>query len=569
MLDFEGVLDYSELIHRAVLLAETDDVRAQLRAQFKAVFVDEYQDTDPSQVRLLQAIAGDGRDLVVVGDPDQSIYAFRGADVRGILEFPTQFPRGRRPPRRRGRARRRPDASASRLLTASRRIAHRHRHERADRRRRPSARSATRWRADGPYGHGQGRRLHVHVQRRRDRPHRRPAAPRAPRGRRAWSEMAVLVRSGVTSIPGCGARSSAPASRSRWRATRCRCARAGRAAAADGAARAPSSPTSTDRRHRADAGHVAAGRPRRRRRAQARPGAPRLATARRIRRAAAALVRRAAARRRWSTRRSSPTSTTGSPRGLASWPVCCSEAHAVLRARRPGRGGALGALGRHPLAPPAARRGRARRCAPRAPPTATSTRSAPCSRWRPAPRRSGSTPAPRTSSTRSRPSRSRPTRWPSGACAATRCGCSPPTGRRGWSGGSSWSPACRRAAGPTCAAAGSLLQADRLGRRRPRRAADHDGDAGRGAPAVLRRRDPGPAAAHRHRGRVARGRRRPAVAARRRAVARADVTCPGRPARSMSLRRRRRPSCAGSRPIPTESEPMRRAAAARLAALGG
>ncbi|MEJ7690741.1 MAG: UvrD-helicase domain-containing protein [Nocardioidaceae bacterium] len=64
-----------------------------LRKQYQAVFVDEYQDTDPSQVRLLQALAGDGRDLVVVGDPDQSIYAFRGADVRGILEFPTQFPR--------------------------------------------------------------------------------------------------------------------------------------------------------------------------------------------------------------------------------------------------------------------------------------------------------------------------------------------------------------------------------------------------------------------------------------------------------------------------------------------
>src|SRR5699024_3165158 len=48
--------------------------------------------TDPSQVRLLQAIAGGGRDLVVGGDPDQSIYAFRGADVRGIVEFPTTFP---------------------------------------------------------------------------------------------------------------------------------------------------------------------------------------------------------------------------------------------------------------------------------------------------------------------------------------------------------------------------------------------------------------------------------------------------------------------------------------------
>ena len=53
--------------------------------------VDEYQDTDPLQVELLQALAGDGRDLVVVGDPYQSIYGFRGADVRGIVDFPDAF----------------------------------------------------------------------------------------------------------------------------------------------------------------------------------------------------------------------------------------------------------------------------------------------------------------------------------------------------------------------------------------------------------------------------------------------------------------------------------------------
>ena len=91
MLDPEQVLDYAELIHRAVLLAEQPDVRRRLREEFRLVLVDEYQDTDPGQVALLQAIAGDGRDLVVVGDPDQSIYAFRGADVRGLLRFPDEF----------------------------------------------------------------------------------------------------------------------------------------------------------------------------------------------------------------------------------------------------------------------------------------------------------------------------------------------------------------------------------------------------------------------------------------------------------------------------------------------
>jgi superfamily I DNA/RNA helicase/RecB family exonuclease len=92
ILDDQSAIDYPELIHRAVLLAEQPAVRADLRSRFEHVFVDEYQDTDPSQVRLLQALAGDGRDLTVVGDPDQSIYAFRGAEVRGILDFPTAFP---------------------------------------------------------------------------------------------------------------------------------------------------------------------------------------------------------------------------------------------------------------------------------------------------------------------------------------------------------------------------------------------------------------------------------------------------------------------------------------------
>ncbi|WP_225446764.1 ATP-dependent DNA helicase [Streptacidiphilus sp. PB12-B1b] len=93
VLDAQGVLDYSELVHRAVLLAERPEVSAQLRRRYRVVFVDEYQDTDPAQVRLLRALAGDGRELVAMGDPDQSIYAFRGADINGILGFPQDFPR--------------------------------------------------------------------------------------------------------------------------------------------------------------------------------------------------------------------------------------------------------------------------------------------------------------------------------------------------------------------------------------------------------------------------------------------------------------------------------------------
>ncbi|MEV5602169.1 ATP-dependent DNA helicase [Streptomyces sp. NPDC052299] len=102
VLDAQGVLDYAELVHRAVLLAERPEVSARLAGAYDAVFVDEYQDTDPAQVRLLHALAGNrgsnpggggGRDLIAFGDPDQSIYAFRGADVNGILDFPETFRR--------------------------------------------------------------------------------------------------------------------------------------------------------------------------------------------------------------------------------------------------------------------------------------------------------------------------------------------------------------------------------------------------------------------------------------------------------------------------------------------
>ncbi|BBC93804.1 DNA helicase UvrD [Streptomyces rochei] len=93
VLDLQGVIDYAELVHRAVLLARRPEVAADLAARYDAVYVDEYQDTDPAQVRLLHALAGGGRTLVALGDPDQSIYTFRGADVNGILGFPEAFPR--------------------------------------------------------------------------------------------------------------------------------------------------------------------------------------------------------------------------------------------------------------------------------------------------------------------------------------------------------------------------------------------------------------------------------------------------------------------------------------------
>ncbi len=91
VIDARGLLDYGELVHRAVAYASSPEGREVLRGRYDLVLVDEYQDTDPQQEALLHALAGDGRDLVVVGDPDQSIYAFRGAQVRGLLEFPNRF----------------------------------------------------------------------------------------------------------------------------------------------------------------------------------------------------------------------------------------------------------------------------------------------------------------------------------------------------------------------------------------------------------------------------------------------------------------------------------------------
>ncbi|MCW2813769.1 MAG: uvrD 2 [Nocardioides sp.] len=90
-LDSIGATDYADLIRRATIEAAAH--RDDLRRRYRYVFVDEYQDTDPGQVALLRQLAGDAGNLVVVGDPHQSIYGFRGAEVRGILDFPAQFPR--------------------------------------------------------------------------------------------------------------------------------------------------------------------------------------------------------------------------------------------------------------------------------------------------------------------------------------------------------------------------------------------------------------------------------------------------------------------------------------------
>ena len=109
--------DYAEIIRIAGALLRRGAVRARERDAYDVVLVDEYQDTDPAQEELLVQLAGDGRELIAVGDPDQSIYAFRGADVAAIRRFPDRF---RAPDGQAGRCRRAAHLPAQRRRAAGR-----------------------------------------------------------------------------------------------------------------------------------------------------------------------------------------------------------------------------------------------------------------------------------------------------------------------------------------------------------------------------------------------------------------------------------------------------------------
>ncbi len=88
-----NAMDFDDLLARTVNLLELfEDVRDRYRKAFRWVLVDEYQDTNRVQYRLLQLLAGGHRNLTVVGDEDQSVYGFRNADIRNILDFERDFP---------------------------------------------------------------------------------------------------------------------------------------------------------------------------------------------------------------------------------------------------------------------------------------------------------------------------------------------------------------------------------------------------------------------------------------------------------------------------------------------
>jgi DNA helicase II / ATP-dependent DNA helicase PcrA len=91
-----GAADFGDLLMRPVRLLEEDDrVRARWNGRFEHVLVDEFQDTNPVQYRLLRLLSGSRGNVCVVGDDDQAIYRWRGASVENILGFDRDFPGAR------------------------------------------------------------------------------------------------------------------------------------------------------------------------------------------------------------------------------------------------------------------------------------------------------------------------------------------------------------------------------------------------------------------------------------------------------------------------------------------
>jgi DNA helicase-2/ATP-dependent DNA helicase PcrA len=88
-----NALDFDDLLLEAVrVLKVSSEVRERYNRRYRWLLIDEYQDTNRPQYELMKLLAGEGKNVCVVGDEDQSIYSWRGADIRNILEFEKDFP---------------------------------------------------------------------------------------------------------------------------------------------------------------------------------------------------------------------------------------------------------------------------------------------------------------------------------------------------------------------------------------------------------------------------------------------------------------------------------------------
>lgn len=92
----QALMDYDDLLNNLwLLLDQHPAIRDRITTRFRHVMVDEYQDTNRVQARIVRLLAGEHHNIMVVGDDSQSIYSFRGADFRNIMEFPALFPNTR------------------------------------------------------------------------------------------------------------------------------------------------------------------------------------------------------------------------------------------------------------------------------------------------------------------------------------------------------------------------------------------------------------------------------------------------------------------------------------------
>src|SRR5213075_345822 len=86
-------MDFDDLLEKTLsMLQQKEEITTVYRRQFQFILVDEYQDTNKIQADLIDTLGCDHRNVMVVGDDSQSIYSWRGANFRNILEFPRRYP---------------------------------------------------------------------------------------------------------------------------------------------------------------------------------------------------------------------------------------------------------------------------------------------------------------------------------------------------------------------------------------------------------------------------------------------------------------------------------------------